>query len=318
MIESTKRYIEENERVQLLPKKILFTDKKRDYRIYSFYWLLSKKISLVKEIAKFTLEICVGFRLLMATYRLRYSKNGKKALVLGNGPSQGYLSEIDLERFKKAGGEIFGVNHINENALFSKIPPDYLVLSDSGTLNFSLEHHEFHNKNKALLNYLQKHQNIKIICAVLRIKNLAKLLGKDRIIGAFIDSELIGISENISPIFPRGYCSMTLYKSLAIALWYGYKSIYVLGMDNTYPRNIYSDKDNNILNLEIHSGSSDYVADISQYYGCIGDLLVDLSNIFYDAKKFANKSIINLDPYSLTDAFEKNPTRDISKFIDQL
>ena len=111
---------------------------------------------------------------------------------------------------------------------------------------------------------------------------------------------------------------MTLYKSLANALWYGYKSIYILGMDNTYPRNIYSDKDNNILNLEIHSGTPDYVADISQYYGCMGDLLVDLSNIFYDAKKFANKSIINLDPYSLTDAFKKIPTRDISKFIDQL
>lgn len=111
---------------------------------------------------------------------------------------------------------------------------------------------------------------------------------------------------------------MTLYKALAYALWFGYKNIYILGMDNTYPRNLFSDKDNNILNLEIHSSTNDYVLDMTKLYGCIGDVLVEISQIFHDAKKFSNKSIINLDPYSLTDAFKKSPTRDISKFIDEL
>jgi hypothetical protein len=318
MSESTNKYIEENERVDNLPKIIAQCNKKKSYKIYSVRWALYKKIKFFRELAKYCLEIIVSFNFLIRTISLKKAKKNKKALVLGNGPSQGYLSENDLQRLKKSGIEIFAVNHFNENVNYKNIAPDYLVLSDSGTLNFSPENNALLEKNKLLLDYLNKHQDIKIICAALRIKNLSKILGKKRIMAAFIDSDFVGISNNISPIFPRGYCSMTLYKALANALWFGYREIYILGMDNTYPRNIYSNKNNNILNLEIHAGSPDYVADVSSFYECMGDLLVDISNIFYDAKKFSRESIINLDPYSLTDAFRKNSTIELKKFVEEM
>jgi hypothetical protein len=113
-------------------------------------------------------------------------------------------------------------------------------------------------------------------------------------------------SKNINPLFPRGYLSMTLYKALSLALWFDYDRIFVLGMDNTYPRNVYCDRRNRILNLEVHAGTEDYTADWGDVYGSMGDLLFELSHLFYDARKFApNARIVNLDPYSLTDAFEK-------------
>ena len=318
MNESTKQYIEDNEIVQNLPRRVAISNKQKTYRIHSLSWLISKRIKLFRELAKFFLEIFLGFRLLIRTFKRRRCKGDKKALVLGNGPSQGYLSKVDLQRFKKAGVEIFGVNYINQNKIFSDIPPDYLVLSDSGTLNFSPENHALFEKNQALLDYLHKNKDIKIICAALRLKNLKKVVGENRIIGAFIDSEFTGVSNNISPMFPRGYCSMTLYKCLAYALWCGYKNVFILGMDNTYPRNIYCDERNAILALEIHAETASTVTDMSQSYGSMGDFLVGISIIFHDAQKFTHKSIINLDPYSLTDAFKKNSTRDISKFIDEL
>jgi hypothetical protein len=318
MIDSTKKYIEENERVNNLSKKIALCSKRKSYKIYSVRWVLLKKLKIFRELCKYNLEILVSFKFLIATIKLRKSKKDKKALILGNGPSQGYLSEDDLGGLKKSGVEIFAVNYFNENKVFKNITPDYLVLSDSGTLNFSPENHALVEKNNLLLEYLNSHEDIKIICAALRVENLSKILGKKRITAAFIDSDFSGISNNISPIFPRGYTSMTLFKALANAIWFGYKEIYILGMDNTYPRNIYSNNHNDILNLETHAGSLDYVVDVSLLYESMGDILVDISNIFYDAKKFSRESIINLDPYSLTDAFRKNSTRDLKGFIEKL
>lgn len=318
MIESTKKYVEENERVHSLSKKNTICSKKKSYKIYSVRWVLLKKLKIFRELSKYSFEILVSFKFLIATIKLRKTKKDKKALILGNGPSQGYLSENDLAEIKKSGVEIFAVNYFNENVVFNNTTPDYLVLSDSGTLNFSPENHALFEKNNLLLEYLNNHENIKIICAALRVENLSKILGKKRITAAFIDSDFSGISNNISPIFPRGYTSMTLFKALANAIWFGYREIYILGMDNTYPRNIYSNKYNDILNLETHAGSLDYVIDVSLCYESMGDILVDISNIFYDAIKFSRDSIINLDPYSLTDAFAKNSTRDLKEFIEKL
>jgi hypothetical protein len=99
---------------------------------------------------------------------------------------------------------------------------------------------------------------------------------------------------------------MTLYKALSVAIWLGYDRIYVLGMDNTYPRNVYCDRDNRVLNLEIHAGREDYAADWSRLYRGVGDLIYELAYLFYDARKFAAAGrVVNLDPYSLTDAFPK-------------
>jgi hypothetical protein len=61
-----------------------------------------------------------------------------------------------------------------------------------------------------------------------------------------------------------------------------------------------------VLNLEVHAGREDYTADMGDLYGSVGDMLHELAYLFYDARKFARSDrIVNLDPYSLTDAFPK-------------
>jgi len=156
-----------------------------------------------------------------------------------------------------------------------------------------------------LKQYLLDNPTTKILCPIRRYNDISGTFGADRVM-AFCDSDLRHWWSNVNPLFPRGYISMTLYKALAVASWLGYQKIFVLGMDNTYPRNVYCDRDNRILNLEVHAGRTDYVADIADLYGSMGDMVHELAYLFYDARKFAvNDRIVNLDPYSLTDAFPK-------------
>lgn len=237
--------------------------------------------------------------------KLRNYRAGGKALVVGNGPSQGYMKAGFLEAFKRTGGEVFVVNFWNQNRNLSMFIPDYLVISDPATLSFSEDVADLHDQNTSLLQYLQCNASIKVICPFTRCKSIGGMIGEGRVIG-FTDTELRGITGNISPKYPRGYVTMTLYKALAMALYFGYKAVYVIGLDNTYPRNIYCDEQNRILNLEKHSGVADTVSDQSNVYSGVGPLLKELSVLFLDAKRFARRGIVrNLDRYSLTDAFPK-------------
>jgi hypothetical protein len=133
---------------------------------------------------------------------------------------------------------------------------------------------------------------------------MKNMFPKHRIIG-FVDYE-VSCFNNIAPIFPRSYNSMTLYKALAISVWLNYKKIYIIGMDNTYIKDIYCNKENHILRLERHAGGENYLQDISALYSSIGDLVIKMGESFKHLEKFSNsKNIFNLDPYSLVDAFPK-------------
>jgi hypothetical protein len=300
----TEQYKLENEYVNGLNKRILTgAPRKRYISIYLRFFLWTYRA--LKNIIVYAKELITFHRNFGELLRLKSIKSLNDAIVIGNGPSQGYLSVKLLNSFRRNGGEVFVVNFWHLNLELSEFCPDYLVISDPATLSFSAAHESLLEKNKTLLSYLVKHSNIKIICPFSRTRDLERLFEKKRII-CFSDTELIGLSTNIMPIYPRGYISMTLYKALAMALWFGYKRVFIIGMDNTYPRNIYCDKNNKILNLEIHSGNENSVVDQSAIYRNIGELLEDLSTLFKDAFKFAEKKdLINLDQYSLTDAFPK-------------
>ncbi|MGA8146596.1 MAG: hypothetical protein WB870_03350 [Gallionellaceae bacterium] len=304
MPEPTEAYIMENQYVNSLERRIINTRSRlgTNHALITAAWYIGRK---VKSILTYASEVVTYREWLTNLLKLRNNKVGTKALVIGNGPSQGYMKVEFLNAFKHTGGEVFVVNFWNQNQNLSAFKPDYLVISDPATLRFEDDAKAIRDNNLSLLNYLECNATIKVICPFPRCREISKMLGAERVIG-FTDTELQGITGNISPIYPRGYISMTLYKALAVALFFGYKDIYVIGMDNTYPRNIYCDEQNRILNLEKHSGTVDTVVDQSSLYPCVSALLKELATLFLDARKFARSGIVkNLDRYSLTDAFPK-------------
>ena len=69
----------------------------------------------------------------------------------------------------------------------------------------------------------------------------------------FSDSEFDLIYNCVIPIFPRGYASVSAVKALALSKWLNFKNIFLLGMDNSYFKYLFSDKDNKILYDDVHS-----------------------------------------------------------------
>jgi hypothetical protein len=322
---TTQRYIAENEFVMTLPRVFHNRQQTRKYYPDSVLSLLTRKLLSLSGLINYLIEVIIGWRYMIGIWRLKNSRYLYEVMVIGNGPSQGYLDKKTLVEFQKKGGQLFVVNFWPENKSLSEVIPDYIVISDAGTLSSTSANHlvispdpgtssinageHFIDKNKRLSEYLMANDSIKIACPIRRCSELSKIYGEHRVIG-FVDSELRMWNKNINPLLPRGYLSMTLYKSLALAIWFGYEKIFVIGMDNTYPRSVYCNHDNKFINHEIHAGGADFAVDMSGMYNTTGDGIMDISQIFFDARKFTRENVINLDQYSLTDAFVKMPFDD--------
>ena len=304
----TKKYINHHKNFFSLKKnKILLSSKrkvilklfkKRRLVGWSLFRLFKYHIKLFFLCIIFLPKVIYdGRNFLKKTWAIRNSSNKKRALVIGNGPSQGYLTSKELDKFVKTGGETFCINYWQQNKSLSLHIPNWMVFSDPATFNGKTA------QSYSLIQYLKKNSAIKIIIPTSQIKSIKKLGLKNNIY-CFVDLEL-SLCRNIHPLLPRGYLSMTLYKALAFAIYINYKTIGIIGMDNTYPRNIYNDEKNRIFNLETHAGTKDYRIDVSASYYNVSAWIDELVRVFHHLEYFPNQNIVNLDPYSLTDRFKK-------------
>lgn len=92
----------------------------------------------------------------------------------------------------------------------------------------------------------------------------------------------------------------------------GYKKIYFLGLDNTYPKDVWVNKQNKLFNIERYAKKY-FLSDQTRRYNSISDMYSELSLIFYSLnlyKKYRNK-IFNLDEFSLTNIFKKKNFKEI-------
>jgi hypothetical protein len=251
--------------------------------------------------------LILGWREISKLSSIKGTKHSKRAIVIGNGPSQDFVTYDALQTFKNNGNDVFVINYWNENDRLSKISPSYFVTSDPNIL-VEIEESlpsDISRSNSRLKEYLKNNLDVSIMAPIWQTRYLSSVFGASRVIG-FVDNEMRALGSNIDPRFPRGYVSMTLYKSLALAVHMGYKEIYLIGMDNTYPRDIFCDSSNHIYRRERHAGGSDYLVDMTSLLPSMDVQMEDIFNLFYDLRKcFAGLNVLNLDCYSLTDVFPK-------------
>jgi hypothetical protein len=298
-------YLIQNTKVSRL-KKYSIKSRKKIYSADSILFIFFKRNKeLILALIQYCYQIIFNFFEYRKTFLLKNLNRNKKVLILGNGQSQDYLSKNNLKFLIKNNFHLIVVNYWNINKKFKEIIPNYIVISDRRILNYDRENKFLYKKNKSLIKYLRLNKSIKIICPFLHIRLVNKYIEKTRIIG-FCDIELRSFYSNVNPLLPRGYISSTVYKAIAMALWFSYKEIYLLGLDNTYPRDLYSDKNNSILNLENHAGIKNSILDMTNLYGSFSDALIEISYLFKDIEKFSKfKNIYNLDVYSLVNVFKK-------------
>ena len=233
------------------------------------------------------------------TRALQNSKGNLEALVLGNGPS---LAKLNSEQVSLANPDIWVVNDFYKIKQAANLSVTHYVLSDGAY--FAGLPNEINSKLKPVLDYAQSKN------AILILPHWAKDLKISRVtplkIFYYDDRGLSAWSKNTTPVKPRGYLGLTLYKGLGFALYLGYKKIFVLGMDNTEFLNYRSDEDNRLLHYDNHAYQDSSIAyDMSNLYlDGMASAFSSLSHNFGDLLKFKGP-IVNLDGRSLTTRFPK-------------
>lgn len=247
-------------------------------------------------------EIGVRKKALVRIRKKKNSMQNKSALVLANGPS---LNSISLEQVAKAqrdSTEVFVVNFFPIVEKTQVMIPNYLVLSDPVTKPNSIE-----PRSVALWNWIDINQQVQIICPISWYRTLRNSeFDLSRCI-FFDDTALISWSRNVSPIRARGYLSLTAYKALAVACFFGYSEIEIIGFDNSQIKGLVVDEENRIFQGPSHFVEYEKLIDITDlYHGGVGDYFHDFSCAFIDLRKFSHfRNIWNLDRNSFVDAFPK-------------
>jgi hypothetical protein len=236
------------------------------------------------------------------TRALRNSKVNSQALLLGNGPS---LMNLNSEMISADSPDIWVVNDFYKVKQAASLKVTHYVLSDRAY--FSGLPDRINSKLEPVLNYAEANN------ATLVLPHWAKNLNFSQIsnleIFYFDDRELSAWSSNTSPVKPRGYIGLTLYKALGFALYLGYRKVFILGMDNSEFKNYSSDEANRILLLGNHSYKDESTpTDLSDHYlDGMASVFSSVSHVFGDLSKFKGP-IVNLDGQSLTTRFPKEPT----------
>ena len=233
------------------------------------------------------------------TRALQNSKGNLEALVLGNGPS---LAKLNPERVSLANPDIWVVNDFYKVKQALKLKVTHYVLSDPAY--FSGLPDQINSKLKPVLEYV-KIKNSTLILPHWA-KDMVLIEGNTTPIFYFDDRCLSAWSKNTTPLKPRGYIGLTLYKALGFVLYLGYKKIYILGMDNSEFLNYRSDEANRLLHFDNHAYQNSGTAfDMSKLYlDGMASAFSSLSHNFGDLRKF-NGPIVNLDVQSLTTRFPK-------------
>lgn len=258
---------------------------------------------LVEGVLKVAITFPYRHRALKGVRKLRNSKLGRTALVIGNGPS---LKKLDaaMIRSEYPSMDVFAVNWFPLTSEAEDLKPDYLVLSDP------LTHPENREdpRNHDLWKYID---NVKDLVAFLPSWWFKSVGREDRESGRFLffeDAGLEGWTRNISLTRPRGYLSLTAYKALAAACYLGYDQILIIGIDNTMYKGLVVSADNSVYLNSHHfyqSSASGNLTNITP--NGVADVFFDISLCFHDLRRcFGDQTgIFHLDPDSLVDAFPK-------------
>lgn len=244
---------------------------------------------------------------------LRKLKNTIKepVLILANGPSVNNYTVSEYQNLAYNKVKVFAVNWFALSELYDVVKPNFYVLSDPAFKN------ELKNKTSKFYKKLLELDSGTLLFIPSSWKIRPDLPVK---IVTFNDKSLYGISKNLKPTFPRGYISLSAYKTIAIALYIGQGPIAIIGFDNTEFKHFESDELNQILlapNKDRHffSQQSELINLTTDYLYGMSDVMFVASMHFKNLWKFPKDRIFNLDKNSLTDYFKK---MDLENFIKNL
>jgi hypothetical protein len=234
---------------------------------------------------------------------LSQTKASREALLIANGPSAAMLDKDVIKDLQvKESLDIIGMNFCTDFCKKNGLLPDYIVLSDPYFINEPSD-----ERVVQLLNWISENETV-VLFLPMHWKPLFhnNFMGKNQIL-YFNDLSLRGWTRNVNPLKPRGYTSLTAYKSLAILSFLGYKKINIIGIDNSFYLKLTVDQQNTLWQESVHSSNnyhekSNFSKDFPRG---AADYFYSISTCFLDLQQFKSLPIVNLDLNSITDVFKK-------------
>lgn len=238
---------------------------------------------------------------------LKSHKTAPIALLIGNSPSSNQLNpQIIRELQGNMKLDVFVMNAFYKSPISLELNPNYIILSDP-------THCLSSQTSKELWDWIINHQELTVICPTSWKSSFSQDYGVKNSICFFNDDESVFKSKSINPIKPRTYPSLTALKGLAIAGFMNYKTIQIIGIDNSHFESLSCDSENS-LHLGPNHNSPDYHSpvNLSETLGLkSADYFYDLSIIFKSFKLFEKLPILNLNPNSYVDSFKKDCKSDL-------
>lgn len=247
-------------------------------------------------------------------------QNKKSCLVLGNGPSADLVGSKISD--VKARYDVLAMNFFALSPLFDVIRPRYYILQDSNIFNGN-KIKFFQDKNDALLNKLEAIEyELTLFVPVLNkhSKFVKKLRSSSIRVCFYNPTPVDGFSWFRSMCFklqlgmPRPETVANAAIFIAISL--GYKSVHLLGCEQSWLKNLFVDEDNMVhVSLQHFYGGNSSLGRHSSLT-TLATFLESQAKCFRSHEKLAdyavqqNCDILNCTPGSYIDAYSK------SSFLD--
>lgn len=234
---------------------------------------------------------------------LKGSKKGKVALVVANGPSCNKINWSSVAKSQSDGElEILCLNDsiiLSENSLAAA---DFLLKSDPlDKAQLLKDFNEIISKNSANL-------RTKLITPLNWHAPDSLNSCQSNTCLHLVDVGRNHFKSTTNPLKLRTYPSMGSFKLLSIARYLGYDTVFVIGLDNTFFKNVKVDHKSQIIQGSLHY-KDNYLDphNMSHHFpNGIGDYFHFVSQNFLSLKKYFNDDLfVNLDVDSLNDTFKK-------------
>jgi hypothetical protein len=246
---------------------------------------------------------------LKRTRMLKNTKKGKKCFVFSTGPSLSLLDIKKIEKYQKSGFDVISNSTYISHEIAKVAPPNYYLISDPASFGVRKDYlsDEFYNDQKQRIETLNK-LNIPVFIP-------AQFINLNLIKNYYVFNDFENrFNRNTDLTKPRGYSSLTGYKTLAIACYMGYDTIYICGMDNDFLNTLTVDENNEIFMVVKHFFDSGAKYKTGPTIGKgIGNLMWEYYLAFQHLELFTCHNIINLNKNSLIDTFSKKHDLDIYK-----
>lgn len=253
-------------------------------------------------------------------YNIKYKNiaDGRRCFILGNGPS---LNNVNVELLKDE--DVFTVNQINRTSIFNKIKPKYHCLADDEFF-FLDDNNPIEAERLKYVKLLQENKNL--ICifpyySKVFFENIG--FSNEVVYYNYIQD---GISNPIKPYsMTKGIPGIRTVVQVAIysAIYFGYKEIYLLGVENTNYSSLLNKIENTNIIEEAHVykyTKCEEEAILSKKNSITNEFIFknfsDLFKIYHNIKDYCDKNkikIMNLTGCGILDVFEQEKLENIIK-----